>query len=81
MSLLAIKDSDGSPSVTLTLVVLPWLAMIGAFVWSVYKGTAPDYISFGAGITAIIGIWVGKKWIKQLNTTAAQLTFEKPQGE
>lgn len=67
------KDSDGTQSVTLTLVVIPLLAMVGAFIWAVYKGGPPDFIGFGAGTTALIGIWVTRKYVKSVENNASRI--------
>ncbi len=72
-----LRDSDGLLSITLTLVFIPWMALIAGFVWATYKGTPPDYLGFGTGVSALIAIWVGRKWVKTIEAGAVKVMGDR----
>ena len=74
MSIFSMKDSDGQQSLTLTLVVLPWLALIAVFVWSAWQGKEPNYSDFGGGTALLIATWVGRKAVSVMQTKAGTFT-------
>lgn len=67
------RDGEGLLSVTLTLIFIPWLALVGGFCWATFKGTPPDYLGFGTGVSAVIAIWVGRKWVQTIEAGAVKV--------
>lgn len=63
-SSLALPDSRGGRSITLTLVVLSWAATTAVFLRSWFvSGSAPVGVTeYGMAVAAILAIWLGREW-------------------
>jgi hypothetical protein len=61
---LSLKDSRGRESITLSFVIGSWLTTTGMFVW---KGDAGDMMTYGAAVTAVLAIWLGREWQEKRN--------------
>ena len=61
---LALPDSRGGRSITLTLVVLSWAATTAVFLRSWFaSGSSPVGVTeYGMAVAAILAIWLGREW-------------------
>lgn len=64
-------DSQGRESRTFVIVSLSWLAVwfkfIGAGLTLPVVGVVPPMTAgeFGAAVALIVGVWVGREWVKK----------------
>jgi hypothetical protein len=64
MNFMALPDSRGGRSITLTLVMLSWAATTAVFLhsWFASAATPVSATEYGMAVTAILAVWLGREW-------------------